>query len=43
MDEVATSIKECQARLSEAEILVHRRLKEVKDYAESIAAQDDDA
>lgn len=43
MDEVATSIKECQARLSEAEILVHRRLKEVKDYAESIAAQDEDA
>lgn len=42
MDEVSTSIKECQQRLSEAEILVHRRLKEVKDYAESIAAQDDD-
>lgn len=42
MDDVSTSIKECQQRLSEAEILVHRRLKEVKDYAESIAAQDDD-
>jgi hypothetical protein len=43
MDEVSASIKECQQRLSEAEVLVHRRLKEVKDYAESIAAQDDDA
>lgn len=42
MDDVSTSIKECQQRLSEAEILVHRRLKEVKDYAESIAAQDDE-
>jgi len=42
MDEVSTSIKECQQRLSEAEVLVHRRLKEVKDYADSIAAQDDE-
>lgn len=36
MDEVAASIKDCQQRLSEAEVLVHRRLKEVKDYAEQI-------
>lgn len=43
MEDVQTSIKECQQRLSEAEILVHRRLKEVKEYAESVAAQDDDA
>jgi hypothetical protein len=43
MDEVSASIKECQQRLSEAEVLVHRRLKEVKDYAESIAAQEDES
>jgi hypothetical protein len=42
MDEVSSSIKECQQRLGEAEILVHRRLKEVKDYADSIAAQEDE-
>jgi hypothetical protein len=42
MDEVSASIKECQQRLSEAEVLVHRRLKEVKEYAERIAAQEDE-
>jgi len=40
MDEVTQSLKDCQQRLSEAEILVHRRLKEVKEYAESILAKE---
>lgn len=40
MDEVASSLKDCQQRLSEAEVLVHRRLKEVKEYAESVIAKD---
>ena len=40
MDEVSQSLKDCQQRLSEAEILVHRRLKEVKEYAESILAKE---
>jgi hypothetical protein len=31
MDEVSASLKECQQRLSQAEVLVHRRLKEVKE------------
>ena len=43
MDDVQNSIKECQQRLMEAESLVHKRLKEVKDYAASVAAQDDPA
>ena len=42
MDEVASSLKDCQQRLSEAEVLVHRRLKEVKEYAESVIAKDTD-
>jgi prefoldin subunit 5 len=42
MDEMSASIKESQHRLSEAEVLVHRRLKEVKDYAERAAAQENE-
>ena len=41
MDDVSQSLKDCQQRLSEAEILVHRRLKEVKDYAESILSKEE--
>lgn len=40
MDDVAQSLKDCQQRLSEAEVLVHRRLKEVKEYAESVIASE---
>lgn len=40
MDEVAQAIKECEQRLTEAENLVHRKLKEVKDYANSVIAQE---
>lgn len=40
MEDVSQSLKDCQQRLSEAEVLVHRRLKEVKDYAESVLAKE---